>query len=76
MMARHSSVLSLMVPKHIKFHFFPFFHWEKNPRTLSCLRAEKSVNFYIFGDLGGLFGGFWGDWGGLGVVKYAGSGQG
>ena len=48
----------------------------ENPMCLSCPRAEKSVNFYILADLGGLFWEVWGDWGGLWGVKYVGSGQG
>ena len=34
--------------------------------SLSYPRAEKSVNFYILGDLGGFLRGFGGIWGGLG----------
>ena len=48
----------------------------ENPMSLSCPRAEKSVNFYILADLGGLFGRFGGIGGGLWGVKYVGSGQG
>ena len=51
MMARHSSVLSLMVPKHIKFQFlfflFPFFHWDFRPKR-STSDASKCIFVHYF----------------------------
>ena len=61
MMARHSSVLSLMVPKHIKFHFFDifshfFFHWDfrgNGARDMTSgvelfLKKWKKMKLFVF----------------------------